>query len=363
MTKRVGAAALAFTKGEKMKIGMHFDAVVAQVAEEAQSRHDFFAPTNELELVSREGESEIQLATPQGAFGLRDTAHIHLAEVTGIERRYYTRLRREAPSLLADNVNHWLRRSPAKPRLVRALGSDIRALASPRYATLDNDALLSALEPIIEELGMTVESCQLDEEGLTLKLVTPKLQGDVKLHDVVQSGLFVRNSEVSRASLSVQPLIFRLVCTNGLVLGGAGGQGASRRHIGRDWRADKDYSGQVLPNQERDVWEREIWNRLQEQIRDVLNVGSFQHILARLSATTRLQSVLEPEVILARMENLGDGYKIGPEIQAQIVRHLQVDSYNGTLWDLVNGATRTARTFRAMGPPPIWKFWAVGWRI
>ena len=356
MTKRVGAAALAFTKGEKMKIGMHFDAVVAQVAEEARSRHDFFAPTNELELVSREGESEIQLATPQGAFGLRDTAHIHLAEVTGIDRRYYMRLRREAPSLLADNVNHWLRRSPAKPRLVRALGSDIRALASPRYATLDNDALLSALEPIIDELGMTVESCQLDEEGLTLKMVTPKLQGDVKLHDVVQSGLLVRNSEVRAASLSVQPLIFRLVCTNGLVFGGANGQAASRRHIGRDLRAYKDYTGPVLPNHERDVWEQEIWNRLQGQIQDVLNVESFGNILTRLSATTRLQSMLEPEVILQRLENLGDGYKLGPEVQSQIIPHLHVDGYQGTLATSSMVLREPLKICPVMAPPRIWKF-------
>ena len=311
--------------------------------EEARARHDFFAPTNELELVSREGESEIQLATPQGAFGLRDTAHIHLAEVTGIDRRYALRLRREAPSLLADNVNHWLRRSPAKPRLVRALGSDIRALASPRYATLDNDALLSALEPVLHDLSMTVESCQLDEEGLTLKMVTPKLQGEVKLHDVVQSGLLVRNSEVKAGSLSVQPLIFRLVCTNGLVLGGANGQAASRRHIGRDLRPYKDYTGPVLPNHERDVWEQEIWNRLQGQIQDVLNAESFGNILTRLSATTRLQSTLEPEVILQRLENLGDGYKLGPEVQSQVIAHLHADGYQGTLYDVINGITRTAQ--------------------
>lgn len=326
-----------------MKQGMTFDDVKAQVAHEAEHRNDFFAPTNQLRLEAERVEGKSHLLTPQGRFGLRDTAHLHLAEVTGIDRRYYQRLRRESPALLAENVNYWLAQGGSKPRLVRALESDVRALASVRYATLDNDALLTAVEPILNEIGASVESCELDDEGITLKLVTPKLQGEVQKGDVVQAGLLIKNSEVRAGALLVQPLIFRLVCTNGLILGGVSGQAASRRHISRDWREDKEYFGQVLQSDERVIWEREIWQQLQGQIRAVINDDAFQNIISKLSATTRLQSTLEPDALLERLELLGAEYKIGPELQAQVIGHLHADNFRGTLWDVINGFTRVAQ--------------------
>ena len=324
-----------------MKQGMTFDDVVAQVERDAQHRNDFFAPNNELRL-STEG-SQSHLLTPQGEFTLRETAHLHLGEVTGIDRRYYQRLRHEAPALLAENVNHWLSLSGPKPRLVRALDTDVRALASVRYATLDNDALLAAVEPVICDLGATLDSCYLDEEGLTLKLVTPKLQGEVKKGDVVQAGLLIRNSETRQGALAVQPLIFRLVCTNGLILGGASGRAASRRHVGRDWRSDNEYFGAVPENFERTAWEQGIWSQLQTNIREVISAEAFQGFLERLSATTKLQTTLEPEEVVERLGLLGPEYKLGPELQAQVVGHIHADGYDGSLWSIVNGVTRAAQ--------------------
>src|SRR5690606_36972279 len=45
----------------------------------------------------------------------------HLSELTGIDRRYYQRMRQEAPFLLDRNVNHWLTNTPSKQRIIRTL--------------------------------------------------------------------------------------------------------------------------------------------------------------------------------------------------------------------------------------------------
>ncbi len=324
-----------------MKEGISFDELTGRVARLASQRHDFYAATNEMRLNTETGES--RLVTSSGEFGLRDSGHLHLSELTGIDRRYYQRMLTQAPALLANNVNHWLARSGPKPRLVRALDTTVRAIASVRYATLDNDDLLSAVEPIICDLGAKIESCALTNESLTIKLVTPKLQGEVKKGDPVQAGLVIKNSEVRAGALSVQPLIFRLVCTNGLISGGANGKAASRRHIGRDWRSDNDYFGVVSENVERAAWERGVWQNLAANIRQAISTDSFQTILERLTATTRLQSTLEPEQIVERLESLGPEYRLGPEIQAQVVGHLHADGYDGTLWHVINGITRAAQ--------------------
>ena len=98
-----------------------------------------------------------------------------------------------------------------------------------------NDALLRTIEPIIEELGLSVESCDVSDEKLLIKMVSPRLTGAVKVNDHVQAGLIVRNSEVRCSAVEVDWFVKRLVCLNGMVCNGPNGRGAFRRHVGRDW--------------------------------------------------------------------------------------------------------------------------------
>ena len=68
-----------------------------------------------------------------GTFRIRETAHGHLAELAGIPKAYYDRMRAEAPLLFANSVNHWL--APGEnPRLVRT------AKARPRASSRGNTA-------------------------------------------------------------------------------------------------------------------------------------------------------------------------------------------------------------------------------
>ena len=216
-----------------MKQGKTFEEVVEQVNEEAAMRRDYYCPSNEMMLMSDSTGS--RLASPSGQFEMRDTAHLHLAELCGIDRRYYQKMRTESPFLLDRNVNHWLTTSTPKQRIVRAHNSEARAIVSSRYAMLDNDALLRTIEPIIEELGLSVESCDVSDEKLLIKMVSPRLTGAVKVNDHVQAGLIVRNSEVRCSAVEVDWFVKRLVCLNGMVCNGPNGRGAFRRHVGRDW--------------------------------------------------------------------------------------------------------------------------------
>ena len=61
-------------------------------------------------------------------------------------------------------------------------------------------------------------SCEVTESHLYLKVVNKKLKAEVGIGDVVQAGFVVSNSEVGLGSLKVEPLIYRLVCKNGLIV-------------------------------------------------------------------------------------------------------------------------------------------------
>ena len=66
--------------------------------------------------------------------------------------------------------------------------------------------------------------------AMYIKAVNPRLQAEVSPGDIVQAGVIISNSEVGLGSVSIQPLIYRLVCSNGMVVNEAA---ARRNHVGR----------------------------------------------------------------------------------------------------------------------------------
>lgn len=315
-----------------MKQGTTFEELVRRVEHDAGARHDFIVPANAMSIETDALGTHLSTGG-HGIFDMRDVAHGHLAELAGIDLRYYRRLRVEAPALLDSNVNHWLARSP-KNRLVRALDNDVRAIASERYAALDHDALLNCLAPIMDEWDGTVESSDIDDRRLIVKLVSPRLEGDVAVGDTVQAGLVIENSETRQAGLRATPFIKRLVCTNGMTIGQNIGTGARRRHSGPVW-SDSLESESI----DRRGWEAGVWKSFQESIRTTLSTESFKQILDALRASTGIKiSPAEPDFIAERLRQT---FGLSEQIERDIIFHLQADGSN-TAWELLNAVTRTA---------------------
>ena len=66
------------------------------------------------------------------------------------DKRYYDRMRSEAPELLGDNIRHWFQKYPA-PRMIRTLDGGNRAFLSNSYRTLENEDLAEAVLPVLQE--------------------------------------------------------------------------------------------------------------------------------------------------------------------------------------------------------------------
>jgi RNA-splicing ligase RtcB len=58
----------------------------------------------------------------------------------------------------------------------------------------------------------------------------PQLRHELQPGDVVTAGVVISNSETGQGSLSVQPLIYRLVCRNGLIVAD---HSMRKTHVGR----------------------------------------------------------------------------------------------------------------------------------
>ena len=85
---------------------------------------------------------------------------------------------------------------------------------------------------------MHFESCQLTDSRMYIKVVNTRLEAEVVPGDIVQSGIIISNSEVGLGSVSIQPLVYRLVCSNGMVVNDAQ---TRRNHVGRVNEASENY--------------------------------------------------------------------------------------------------------------------------
>jgi hypothetical protein len=139
-------------------------------------------------------------------------------------------MREDQPALLDRNVNTWLQ-SEEERRMLRTLDGQVRAVLSDRYRRLDNFDLAESVLPILQQLPeVRFESVELTETKMYLKCITPRLKYEMAPGDVVQAGVVISNSEVGQGTLSVQPLLFRLVCSNGLI---AADRSLRKTHVGR----------------------------------------------------------------------------------------------------------------------------------
>ena len=172
--------------------------------------------------------------------GVNDIAHSQIGTSLGIPKAYYEKMRTENPALLAENVNAWFNNEP-KLRMVRTLDDTARALLSDRYLRIDNYDLAENIFPILQDIPeLEYVSNEITDSRMYIKIVNKKLTKEVKPGDYVQSGLIITNSEVGMGTVTIQPLLYRLVCTNGMVVNDFK-TATRRRHIGRGNQSGDDY--------------------------------------------------------------------------------------------------------------------------
>lgn len=105
---------------------------------------------------------------------------------------------------------------PEEQWLLRARHGDLRAVLSERYSPLDNDELMATLAPLLAS-RYRVDWFALGEESLHLRIIDPTRLREVLPDDPLSVGIHIANSEVGKRSVSVDSLVYRLVCSNGLI--------------------------------------------------------------------------------------------------------------------------------------------------
>jgi hypothetical protein len=164
-------------------------------------------------------------------------AHRNIAKRLGIPKKYYDRMRDDAPGLLTQNVNTWLVEANRNyfVRTFRPIEEDgsrgiMRAMLSDRYKVIDHyDLLLSVLNAVKGlNVDVRVDRTNLNRRSMYVTFRAPDVQipaerllrsyrnpatrrgGDVNL----TAGFVLSNSEIGRGSFQIKPRPIANVCLN-----------------------------------------------------------------------------------------------------------------------------------------------------
>ena len=322
-----------------MKSGRSLVELARELERQLGTKKDLLVPLPRTHhCTAEDGKCVLEIQEPDGVqrYGITALARRQLAEKLKIPYAYFERMRTEQPELLDRNVNAWLSNEEGERQLLRTLDGQVRAVLSERYRRLDNHDLVEHVVPALQALPEArFESVELTEKRLYLKVVSPRIEFEVAPGDVVQAGVVVSNSEVGCGMLSVQPLVFRLVCRNGLI---ASDKSLRKQHVGRALDSEQA-SGVVFKDDTLQADDRAFFLRVRDTVAAAVSEATLRTLGEKLRKTRELWVAGDPVKsveVLAQRHALTDGERSG------VLRSL-FEGGELTGYGLVNAVTRYAQ--------------------
>jgi hypothetical protein len=196
---------------------MKLEKLIEELERQKSLKWDKKLNSSQIEIALDENRPVLQIEG-ENLFFIAKLCHNQIAEKLEIPLKYYHKMEDEAPELLAENVNTWLQRTN-KDFFIRGLGDSARAFLSDRYRVIDHlDVLYCALNEL-QAHDAEIEDCFLSETELNIKVKSQRLRDFVRhKDDLIMGGLFLANSETGHKALRVEPRLFRIKCSNGMII-------------------------------------------------------------------------------------------------------------------------------------------------
>ena len=324
-----------------MKAGRSLREVAMELERQSKAKRDYIAPMNGMRLKDdgRTFEISNRETGESMEFGTSSLFHRQTASTLGIPAKYYDTMQAQKPGLLAENVNAWFS-DRDQPFMVRTMdygnGYTARALLSERYRRIDNLEIASAVLPLFagnDKFDMA--STEVTDSRLYLKVVNKRLEMEVVPGDIVQAGVVISNSEVGLGAVSVKPLVYRLVCSNGAIVDSFGER---KTHVGRAAKAIEE-SFDIYSDETLEAEDRAFILRLKDATMAAIEESRFAQIVDKLKEsvgvpiTGRVQDVVELT---------GRTYGLNQTEQDGILNYL-IQGGDLSLYGLSNAVTRASQ--------------------
>ena len=335
-----------------MKIGRDLRDVLLELQRQNAAKQDYISPASAFSL----GDDGRTFVMGEQQMGTTQLFHRQVGSALAIPAKYYDLMQREKPDLLAANVNAWFSAKDAS-YMLRSMdygsGRVARALLSDRYRRIDNLEIASAVLPLFAgQEGMEVISSEVTESRLYLKIVNHRLEMAC-VGDRVQAGVVISNSEVGQGAVSVQPLIYTLACTNGMIVNSLGER---KTHVGRQAKALEEsflvYSDEALQAED-----HAFMLKLRDTTLAAIEETRFAQIVGKLEEaadakiTGRIQDVVELT---------GKTYALTEGEQDDVLTYL-IQGGDLSLYGLSNAITRASQNVDSYDRATSLE--AIGWNV
>ena len=336
-----------------MATTLGYEEMLRQIVADDLRKVDLLADTRKASAVVEEGRVLVSVDAASGlqTFALTDHAVGQIANDLEIPKRYFDRMRVDAPALCATNVNHWLANAPQK-RMLRGYKPEGdspygtgRAWVSSGYKRLDNIEIARNVFPVFKDVdGLTFHQSQITETKFYIRATLPGVNFDVKpgytwtapdggqqVGDIICGGIEIKNSEVGAGSLEINPFVFRYACRNGLVVPVYGEQ---RRHVGKRITEEQFYRAETL-----EADDKAFWLKVRDDAGAMLSHARFDEIARKLGETIHGDKILAP---VAATEELAQRFSLTDAERDAVLRNL-TEAGDFSQWGALNAITATAK--------------------
>lgn len=213
-----------------------FDEIIDELEEENERRQDLIIPLYDL----RMEDSGNLVSDNYGELELGDEAFKHLAKTFKLNSPHLELLRNEGlMNNVADQFNHFFKNvGVGNKKKFRLDDNRIKGIVNPNFSTFDDYDLLCAIGELRETIPeLQLEEFYRDDKRSHTRFIledTDRIVGFDSIEDgnpdTVQVGFDIQNSEIGYGKLQINPMLYRLVCSNGLRRASANGDEISRRH-------------------------------------------------------------------------------------------------------------------------------------
>lgn len=322
-----------------MKTGKTFLELAQELDRQNKAKKDYLVDTRKMEMEVIDDKPKLVVDDLSTGMDLNDVSSQQIATHTGIPVNYFRKMADSAPDLLAQNVNHWFANEPAV-RMLRTLDGRCRAFLSKSYRRIYNYQIAEAVMPILADIdGLHVESCEVTDSKMYIKCVNTRLETEVVPGDLVQSGICISNSEVGLGLVAIQPLVYRLVCTNGMIVNEAS---QKRRHVGRGNEAGENY--ELYSSATLAADDKALMMKIQDTVRATADEVQFKRVVSMMKEAKEAR--IESHDIPAVVELTGKTYGITKNETSGVLDTF-IRNSDLTLYGLANAVTEHSQSVKS----------------
>ena len=340
-----------------MKTGRPLNEVMMELNRQNQRKKDYIGSAQALRLFEDGQTFEIGSMSGAQQFGTTRLFHRQVASALGIPAKYYDIMQSQKPELLAQNVNAWLS-DRENSYMIRTMdyggGRVARALLSDRYRRIDNMEIASAVLPLFAGSDQyEVISSEVTENRMYLKILSRRLEMEVVPGDYVQAGVVISNSEVGLGSVNVQPLVYRLVCTNGMIVND---MGERKNHVGRAAKAVED-SFYIYSDETMEAEDKAFLLKLRDVTMAAIEEGRFAQVVGKLKESAGIPITGKVTEVV---ELTGKTYGFNTDEQDSILQYL-IAGGDLSQYGLSNAITRASQDVESYDRATALE--GIGWQV